>query len=50
MRSWLRLTFERVERVALIEAEFAPDDLVARGRIAGDVDPLDINARRVVRP
>ena len=34
-----------VERVALDEAELAPDHLVARAQIAGDVDALDIDAR-----
>ena len=47
MRSWLRLTLQRVERVALVDPEFAADDLVAGDGVAGDVDPLDIDARRL---
>ena len=44
------LDLQRVERVALVQAELAPDDLVAGRRVAGDVDPLDIDARRRRRP
>ena len=34
-----------VERVALDEAELAADHLVQRADVAGDVDPLDVDAR-----
>ena len=44
------LDLERIERVAFVEAEFAADHLVAGRRVAGDVDPLDIDARRRRRP
>ena len=50
MRSWLRLTLKRVEGVAFVDAELAADDLVAGDRIALDVDPLDIDARRLADP
>ena len=39
-----------VERIALGEAELAADHLVAGGGVAGDVDPLDIDARRLGDP
>ena len=42
------LDLQRVERVALGDAELAADDLVLRQRVAVDVDPLDIDARRFV--
>ena len=41
------LDLERVEGIAFVDAEFAADDLVAGDRVAGDVDPLDIDARRL---
>src|SRR5205085_6854005 len=40
------LDLESIERVALVDPEFTADDLVSRRRVAGDVDPLDIDAWR----
>src|SRR5690606_38419337 len=37
-----------VIRIALIEVEFAADHIVARARIAGDVDAFDIDARALL--
>src|SRR3546814_10720948 len=44
------LDLDAVERIALGEAELAPDDLVAGDGVAVDVDPLDIDARRIADP
>ena len=41
------LDLDRVERVAFVDPELAADDLVAGDGVAVDVDPLDIDARRV---
>src|SRR4029079_15839000 len=40
------LDLECIEGIALVETEFTADDLVAGHRIALNVDPLDIDARR----
>ncbi len=41
------LDLERVEGIAFIDPEFAPDDLVAGRGVTGNVDPFDVDARRL---
>ena len=40
------LDLQRVERIAFRQPEFAADHLVLRQRVAVDIDPFNINARR----
>src|SRR5690606_206501 len=39
---------QRVESIALVDAELAADDLVLGQRVAVDVDAFDVDARRLV--
>ncbi len=43
------LDLQRIERIALGDAELAAYDLVLRQRVAVDVDPLDIDPRRLAQ-
>ena len=41
------LELDGAERVALVDAEFAADDLVSSDGVAVNIDALDIHARRL---
>src|SRR5206468_405574 len=40
------LDHQRIEGIALVNPEFAANDLVAGGGVTSDVDPLNIDPRR----